>query len=218
MSISRGLGVSGPSRNSKMEMKTPFPSALLIFLMVLGSCSGPSGVEYPTNPFDSIDNAPLLRNGTLPSIMFAGDSRSEFGGTFDALPNTVYNIGVGHSSIRSVLKKEYRISAIMPDYLVLFTGFNDAKYFSPAEFRSDLISLSHYLESLGIKFIIMDQSVEPQALNETQKVLGYIMRSIPGSKYLPVSYTAGDHVSDGIHLSGPGYLRATAVIDAEVNR
>lgn len=165
-----------------------------------------------------IDDPPLFRQGYGPPILFMGDSRAAMGGIMSGLLNTVYNLGVGGSTLRSVIVKLHRIPDINPRMVFLFTGVNDTAY-PYDEFVSNLNFVSDFFYERNIPLVIMDHTVNPAFSNPVQFVLWEwepAMKEVRNTKYLPVQYDSNCFI-DHVHINVLGYMKVWKAITDSCN-
>jgi lysophospholipase L1-like esterase len=166
-------------------------------------------------PADGPDPDPVIWPRYEPKVAFMGDSRGFLAYDFPYIKNTLYNMGIGSSTTRSILKRLYRLDSIMPKYVFIFTGINDYQI-PTSEFQANLIAIAKYISDLGIQCIITEQGAHPQIIQTFPQIatIGQIMMTIPNSYYLNVGYNPYVDFTDTIgHFNVYGYIKlANAMI------
>jgi lysophospholipase L1-like esterase len=167
-------------------------------------------------PYDLQTPVIQTRSGISPSIMFIGDSRAYLGGTFDSIPNTVYNSGIVGSTTSGVIYTQLKlIKQYMPSYIFMFTGVNDILLNDSTgiEFKRNIMFIISYIKSLSITIVMMDQTINPvygglspqhQACHDAMINSGII--------YLAINYVESDF-TDGAHLTSSGYNKVMSAIN-----
>lgn len=182
---------------------------LFVALLIITGCEVE---EYSDCPQDSYPVNLQSRIGTGESILILGDSRGEFGGTWDALPNTVYNGAQGRSTIRGVVNRLYLIDELCPDVVMLFTGANDPAHMDIAEYQSHLSSVIVYCESRGARVYIMNPWISWMArvlLSKERTAATYLFLNVMRSyseHFVDLSGLDPVYFLDGIHLTDEGYI------------
>ena len=138
-----------------------------------------------------------------PTIIIMGDSRADFGGTWDALPYTVINAGAaGSTSIGIILRLGY-IAYYHPSHVFIFTGVNDARKITSDQLDDNLNIIIDFCDSLDVKILILDITVIPDFSSDEFEENRIVMSA--HDNYLPINYSSADFV-DEVHLSSDGYV------------
>ncbi len=166
---------------------------ILLFSLFLGCYENDGDIAY--------------RPGIQPTILFFGDSRSTFGGTWDQLPNEVYNAGRAGSTLDYTVSRLYLIDELHPDVVIIFTGVNDATKNRLDAFMYELAIIIDYAKSRNVELIIMDITVMPSYRDDPN----YFDQFAPfrdamerTGYYYPVEYTDSDFINV-VHLNSDGY-------------
>lgn len=188
---------------------------LFVALLAMAGCEVE---EYPDCPQDDYPVNLQSRIGTGKSILIMGDSRGELGGTWDAMPETVYNGAQGCSTIRGVIKRLYLVDQLEPDVVILFTGANDPAHMDIAEYQLHLSSVIVYCESRGVKVYIMNPWIPEMSrmiLDDSRIAATYLFLDVMrGHVYQFVDLNLdSEYFIDGIHLTPEGYVALSNILN-----
>jgi lysophospholipase L1-like esterase len=190
-----------------------FISIIFILVSIFGCDYEDNSTPVKQYLKDESDNFPVNfrhREGERPVILFMGDSRADFGNTWDDLPYEVYNVARYGSSTYSILKRLFYVDQIHPDYVVIFTGINDYTTMSPEQFQKNLNIIFSYL-SQRTKIILMDISINPNfpasfaVYSDNKKIMENY------SCYLSLNLINEDF-TDSVHFSELGYKKVSEAI------
>ena len=211
---------------------------LLIALFAI-SCSSPlstnmvdaNGINYGKHDqYDFTANVPQIKTITNSNkwILVVGDSRANGYGIYcsENSPQAynIYNTGVAGSSTASILNRSIVAAQNKkPEYVFIFTGVNDARILTPIEFKSNLEIIADTFTNLGIKVIIMDQTLRSDTTNsksfpsQTNGFNDYraVMMNINNTTYVPINYNDNMFL-DQFHLNISGYDLVQSTINAIV--
>jgi lysophospholipase L1-like esterase len=121
------------------------------------------------------------------------------------LPNKIYNAGVAGATTIGITNSLYLIDTYSPDIIIIFTGINDQRFFSPYEFQEKLTYIINFLREKNIKIVLMDITATSDAYLDNRNV----MKDFP--EYLEVNYNPEDFI-DVVHLSHTGYEHISNIL------
>ena len=195
-----------------------FIISIIVTLILLMACTNPTNVSVSksgtiaSKSVDPYDSSPDIqyRYGNSDWVVVCGDSRAWGGGVYTQLPQSVVNIGIPGSTLRSTVNFIQSTYSLKPKYMFLFTGVNDELFMIYTEFQGWLYWLSNYCYNSNCHMYIMDQTINGSS-TFIQQCFKALMCTVPNTTYLPVNYVSTDFI-DNYHLNSNGYAKVQAVM------
>lgn len=149
----------------------------IILLTIFTACDGSGSISLNAKTtlllaahFEHFDK---YRAGNGTKVLIMGDSRADMGGYWPRLPYTVLNTGWSGKTTTYTISRLDAVDKFNPDYVVIFSGINDARELTIDQFKTNLEYIVKYISDRGAVPIIMDIQMSTTTINQSPFALPF---------------------------------------------
>jgi lysophospholipase L1-like esterase len=188
----------------------------IIVLFLLSGCEY-GGSEPDVSPYDytELDSISFVKDGNETKVLILGDSTMYKGETWNYLPYTVYNAGMGTTTTIGVLNRMHLIDTVDPDIVIVGAGMNDVFHgHNIVDIQARFLEIKEICKSKNVPVVFIEVS---DPYNVSSGIVSMINNFVNENTIQVPFDCQNDETTDGIHFTDSGYKRLSKSIENTIN-